>query len=524
MTGRKPRPTKNRLMATRVVLAVLVLAVLAALYGVAGVSRPIALASAAAAGAPEQLPVTSALVACPAPGSGSVTGGGIAIASAPATTGAGQVLMTGLAAAGGTSSGTGVGTTLHILTQPGQLAIARIPAASALSKKLPVLKMAGGLVPTSAGRGGVIIQAVGAMSQGLDVDQLSPQGLPTARCQPPGSDFWFVSPAAPTLHLQLYLVNTDSEPADADVSIQTDSGPMLGSPDSGIVVPPHSMVVQTLDKLVHAATAVSLHVTTSVGRVVAAVRETTASTTNARTTKPGIWLPAAQAAATHQVLPGLPSSPGTRELYVAVPGNASAQIKVTAITSRGSYQPTGGNGISLLGHLTTGIAIPSLAGIPAAIKISSSVPVTAVLEISGGPAGAPGAFISGSFPIQGEGVLAASPIGRGVSSELVLSAPKGAARVQIVQGLPGAVLTGQPGQVLQIPARSTIEVRIKLPKRSAKATEIALVVTPLKGSGPVYAARVELSGTTVETILPVITSPTQISLPDVRESLVAILR
>jgi hypothetical protein len=106
----------------------------------------------------------------------------------------------------------------------------------------------------------------------------------------------------------------------------------------------------------------------------------------------------------------------------------------------------------------------------------------------------------------------------------VLSAPKGAARVQIVQGLPGAELTGQSGQVVQIPARSTIEVRIKLPKRPAKVTEIALVVTPLKGSGPVYAARVELSGSTVQTILPVITSPTQILLPDVRESLVAILR
>ena len=518
MTGRKVRPTKNAMMATRVILAVLVLAVLAALYGVAGFSRPIALTSAAAAGPSGRLPVTSALVACPAPGSGGSTGGGIAVASDPATATTGQVLMTGFSAAGGTGSGDSVGTTLHILTQPGQLIVARIPAAKALPKKLATVKMAGGLVPTTVGRGGVVIQAIGAMAQGLDADQLGPQGQPTARCQAPGSDFWFVSPAAPTLHLQLYLMNTDSEPANADVSVQTDSGPMLGSPDSGIVVPPHTMIVQDLDKLVHAARAVSLHVTTSVGRVVAAVRET------ASTAKPGIWLPAAQAATTHQVLAGLPGSPGTRELYVAVPGDTSAQIKVTAVTSRGSYQPTGGNGISLLGHLTTGIAIPSLAGIPASISVSSSVPVTAVLEISGGPAGAPGAFISGSDPIQGQGVVAASPAGRGVSTELVLSAPKRAAQVRIAVALPGTDLTGQPVQVVQIPARSTTQIRLKLPRRLAKATQIAVVVTPMPGSGPVYAARVALSDVTVQTILPVVTSPTQISLPDVRESLIAILR
>jgi hypothetical protein len=519
VTGRKVRPARSGLLANRLVLAVLVLAVLAALFGAARISRPIVLGSASAVSAPTRLPVTSALVACPAPGSGTITGGGLAVASAPSAAGSGQALVTGLSAAGGTRSGDGVGKTLHILTQPGQMKIARIPAAVALpTKHVTVDKMAGGQVPTTAGRGGVVIAAIGSMAQGFDAEQLSPAGLPTARCQAPGSDFWFVSPGAPTLHIQLYLLNPDSLPADAAVSVQTDSGPLLGSPDSGIVVPPHSMIVQSLDKLVRAARAIALHVTTSTGRVVAAIRET------GNAAKPGTWLPAAEQPATRQVLAGLPGSPGTRELYVTVPGNAAAQVKVTAVTPRGTYEPTGGNGISLLGHVTTGLAIPSLGGIPATIRISANVPVTAVLEVPGGPAGAPGSFISGSGPIQEQGVVAASPVGTGGSTLLVLSAPQHAATVRVAQAVPGDPLSGQSGQVVKVPARSSVQVKIRLPRRSAKQTEVAIVVTPLAGSGPVYAASVALSGGTVQAVLPVISAPTQIFLPPVQESLVTILR
>lgn len=517
MTSRKVRPARSRLLANRLILAVLVLAVLAALYGVAGFGRPVALSKAAAASRPVRLPVTSALVACPAPGSGSLTGGGIAVASAPSATGTGQALVTGLTTGHGTRSGDGVGKTLHILTQPGQMAIARVPAAATSKKPAKAHDMAGGLVPTSTGRGGVVISAIGSMAQGFDAEQLSPAGLPTTRCQPPGSDFWFVSPGTPSLHLQLYLLNPDSLPADAAVSAQTDSGPELGDPDSGIVVPPHAMIVQTLDKLVHSARAIALHVTTSTGRVVAALRETD------KAGKAGAWLPTAAPPATHQVLAGLPGTPGTRELYITVPGSASAQVKVTAVTPRGTYQPTGGNGISLLGRVTTGLAIPSLGGIPAAIRISASVPVTAMLMVPGGSAGAPGAFISASDPISEQGVVAASPVGRGVSALIVLSAPRHAATVRIVQASSGTPLTGQAGQVVHVPARSSVEVRIRLPKRS-KQQEVAIVVTPLAGSGPVYAARVAIVGSNVQAILPVISSPTQILLPQVGESLVTVVR
>jgi len=376
--------------------------------------------------------------------------------------------------------------------------------------------MADGKVPTSHARGGLIISAIGADAQGLDVEQLSPGGQPAARCSQPGSDFWFVGPGSTRLHTELYLLNADSEPANANLSVQTDSGPLLNFRDSGIHVPPHSMVVQSLDKVLRAAKAVALHVTTSTGRVVAAVRETTSAT------KPGIWLPPAQQPGTSQALAGMPATAGTRELYITVPGDKAARITVTAVTPRGSYQPTGGSRVSLLPHLTTGIALPSLAGTPGSIVVRSDVPVAAELEVSGGPPGAPGAFIGGSGPITEQGVVAASPVGSAGTTDLVLSAPGHAASVKISQAGPGTALTGQAGTIVQIKARSSTQVRIAVPKHS-KLAVVALLIIPVRGSGPVYAARLAGSHGSVQTILPVVSSPTRIDLRAVRASLVTVL-
>ncbi len=206
-----------------------------------------------------------------------------------------------------------------------------------------------------------------------------------------------------------------------------------------------------------------------------------------------------------------------------MPGNKAAQVKVTAISPRGSYQPTGGNGINLLGHLTTGISIPSLSGFAGAIKISSTVPVTADLEVPGGPTGSPGAFIVGSEPITEQGVVAANTAGELGTTELVLAAPGRAATVSIGQAAPGAALSAQNGQVVHIPAKSAIKVEVTVPKRLARKSIIAIVVTPIGGSAPVYGGRVAVIDNLVQTVQSVLSSPAQVRLADVRESMLAVL-
>ena len=505
----------RRLVANRYVLALLVVIALAAEFGLASLSRhPAALASGPRTPAPARATVSAALRACPAPGSGGATASGLALATA--SSGSGQAQVTRLSPAGAASAPA----PLHVLTQPGLLSLVNVAPAPPVPRN--VTQTSGGAsVPTTPERGGVMISATGSMARGLEVEQTSAGGLATAPCLGPGTDFWFVGPGQKTsANIELYLMNTDGQAADASVQVLTDSGPVLGSNDAGIGVPPHGMVVQSLAGLVHGSHDVALNVTTSVGRVVAAVLETSGPG------QPGAWLPASEPPAKTQVLPGLPGTPGGRELYVAVPGSANAQIKVTAITGRGSYAPTGGSGLDLPGGSAVAVALPSMGGIPAAIQVSSNVPVTASMSLSGGAAGAPGAFTAAAAPVQEQGVVAGNPGGAGAgTSALVLSAPKGPAQVQVTElTASGQSATGASApRTIGLLAGHSVVLTLAAPRQGGRSMTFAVVVRPMAGSGPVYAGRVVTQAGVVRSILPVMSSLTWVPLPAVHSSVTAAL-
>jgi hypothetical protein len=217
------------------------------------------------------------------------------------------------------------------------------------------------------------------------------------------------------------------------------------------------------------------------------------------------------------VLPGLPGSPGTRELYVVVPGTGNAQVKVTAVTPKGSYQPTGGTGIDLPGGSAVQVPLPSLGGLPAAVRLSSNVPVTATMTIPGGESGSPGAVTAATPEVQQQGVISGNA---GGSASLVLSAPLASAQVRIAVQTDR---TATAGNVIQIAAGHTVVLGVSAPAGSGKSAAFAVVVTPLAGSGPVYAARVLTIGGSVRSILPVASSLTWVALPPVHSSLTAAL-
>jgi hypothetical protein len=375
-------------------------------------------------------------------------------------------------------------------------------------------------VTTVAGRGGVLVTASGAMAQGLAVEQTGPGGLTTAQCGAPGTSFWFVGPGqASSSGIEIYLMNAGSQAADAQVTVLTDvtkGPPLLGNADNGITVPPHSMVEQSLGGLLQSSKVVALNVSTSVGQISAAVRESDSASDD------GDWLAPTQAPATHLVIPGLPGSSGSRELYIAVPGTEAAQVKITAVTARGSYQPTGGTGLDLLGGSAQALPLSALGGVAGALKITSSVPVTATMLVSGGPAGTHGALVVSSGPVLEQGVLAANPAHSAGSTELVLSAPGRAATVRVTTATSSVSAAGQSGQVVQIKAGSSVLLPV-YPPSGSKATQFMVVVTPLSGSGPVYAGRIVSSGGTVRSVLPVPSSLTRVQLPPVQASLSAVL-
>ena len=149
-------------------------------------------------------------------------------------------------------------------------------------------------------------------------------------------------------------MNVGSQPADVDVDAYTDAGPLQGSTDTGVAVAPHTMVTQSLEKMLHGTRMVALNVRTSVGQVVAAVEETKGA---ART---GAWLPGSATLGARVVIPGMPPTVGTRQLFIAVPGTQDAHVTLSAVTSKGSYHPTGGGGLDIPGGSVAELSLSSL--------------------------------------------------------------------------------------------------------------------------------------------------------------------
>jgi hypothetical protein len=104
---------------------------------------------------------------------------------------------------------------------------------------------------------------------------------------------------------------------------------------------------------------------------------------------------------------------------------------------------------------------------------------------------------------------------------VALSAPAGPARVRLAE------LTATSGatssQVVTVAAGHTLTVPATLPPGAKHGSAFAVVITPLAGSGPLYAARVETQGqNTVVSIIPAVSALTTITLPPVRDSYDAI--
>jgi Family of unknown function (DUF5719) len=506
----------------RVLVPLLVVVALGAVYALVAYGRSTTLGAGRPVPPPRSAAATSVMRACPSVGLAGSAASDVALIAAPATAGQGQAEVSRL-------SGTASTSVLRSLTSPGQLSIATVRAATVTRHTAAVTRHTAAAVrptattpasslpvPTATAQGGVVVQASGSMARGLEVEQITAGGIPAARCETPGTDFWFVGPGQHGLaRIQLYLVNAGSQTADANVEAFTDAGPLQSSPDTGITVAPHSMVVQSLAAELRGSRAVVLHVRTSIGQVVAAVEEST------RTSGGAAWLPVAQEPAHTVVLPGLPATAGTRQLFVAVPGTQDAHLRLTAVTSRGSYPPTGSTGLDIPGGSAAAITLPSLSGIPAALKLSANVPITASVMLAGGAPGAPGVFTAASLPLEEQGVVAYDKAGGGTASQLVLSAPGRAVTARITEiGLTGPA--GAP-QTVQIGAGHSLLAQLGQGGGAIRKSAFSVMITPLAGSGQLYAGRVIIGsgpGGKVQSLLAVSSALTMVPLPHVQDTFI----
>jgi hypothetical protein len=468
----------------------------AQLAGPAAPAAPAAPGSGHAAMAPQQVAVTSAARACP-PVQGGGSGQVAFIAGSPATSssrpGEGQAELAPLPLAGAQLR------TLNPIsqTQPGLLSMLTTPPAQSTSKKATTVLQ------------GWSVTATGAMAQTMEAEETTGTGLASVRCGEPGSDLWFVGPGQQggAAQIQLDLMNVDSLPASVDVSIITDAGQVQADGDTGITVPPHQTVTEALSSLAGNASVVAIEVRTSIGRVAADVSESSSHGGTAS------WLPSTAPPSTQVVIPGVPPSGGTAGLYIVVPGSANARINVVSITPQGQHQPFGTQAVDLPGDSASYVPLTALGG-TAALELTANVPVAAAVLV---PGSGLGAFATATAPISEQAVVAGNTTG----ATVVMSAPAAQARVRLTE------ITATPGttssQIVTVQSGHTLTVPATPPKGAKHGPAFAIVITPLAGSGPLYAARVATQGqNTVVSIVPAISALTTIILPPARDSYDAI--
>ena len=236
-------------IANRVIALAVLLVAIAAAAGLAVWKHTVTLAAAAPQPQPHNAPVNTVVRACPAPGLAGAPGSQVALIAGPATTGTGRAVVsrigvsTGAPLASVTQRGAVTVTGVHVQAAAhAKTAHGKAPSPASTPSPAPTSQA----VATVPAPGGVVIQASGAMARGLEAEQVLPGGRISARCDGPGTDFWFVGPGAFSVrHIQLFLMNVGSQPADVDVQAYTDAGPLQGSTDTGVAVAPHAMVTQS---------------------------------------------------------------------------------------------------------------------------------------------------------------------------------------------------------------------------------------------------------------------------------------
>jgi hypothetical protein len=483
----------------------LVLVALGAIGGAAQLGHPAAAPVPASSPAvTRQVPVTSAARACPpAPGGG--TAPVALLAGGASASGAGQVQLTALPPAGLPVRTTGP---VHAQS-PGALSLLMLPG-TALTANTATAKK------DSPAAQGWSVAGGGAMAEGLEAELTQVSGLASVRCAEPGSDLWFLGPGQMNggSQVQLDLMNVDSTAASVDVSVINDGGQAQAGSDDGITVPPHQTVTESLSSLAHGSSVLAIEVHTSLGRVAADVSAASHGTTT--------WLPGTASPATRLVIPGVPPSGSTAGLFLADPGISTAKVTVTAITPQGHISPFGSQTVDLPGQSASYVALSPLGGTTAALQLTSNVPVAAAVLV---PGSGPGVLTSATAPISEQAIVAGNTNSAGLAASVMLSAPAAAARVRLTEIAPAGrgASSVTASQVVSVKAGRTLATPVKAPKGAKNGSAFAVVITPLAGSGPVYAARVETRNrSTVVSIIPAASALTTIGLPPVRDSYDAI--
>jgi uncharacterized protein DUF5719 len=470
-----------RILRFRYATAALVLLATMALYGAATLSRP---GDQAAARSGEQVPVTAAVVACPAPGDSRIS------------------LLTPLTAKG-----------------TGRADVTEIGEGKAVASPATPGTLWNHDAEDDDAPEAYRVTASGALAAGLHAERTTAdtkgddRGLAGTRCAEPGNDLWFLAPGPVAADaLDLYLTNVDAQPATVDLAALSGEGPLDTVDGRGTPVDPYTTRVirigqdaEGLGEIVNTADVLALRVRATAGRVAAALRVREGDG------KGLDWAPLAGAPTTSLIVPGVPGDPGGRKLLVAVPGQADARVTVQVITETGAFAPEGQDTLAAPAETVTPIELDrALSGKPAAVRLVADRPILAGFTAERGD---DVAFGAATAPLGTDGGLVAD---NRFDSVLLLTAPGTAATVRLTpMSAKGAAAAPQD---VKIEASRTVAVELKPP--AGEDEGFGVLVVPHSDSGPVHGARVMSTGQSdrLFTVQPITPALAKITLPPVTDS------
>src|SRR5690606_35262279 len=384
------------LVENRFALLGLVAIALAALFGVAFVTRP-APGGTAGGGSAETMRVESALRVCPPPQD--------------------DDLLTEVAAF-----------TPYRGEEDGELLLS---ANRANARRLAEGELPGQLLTTDVsdadeGRH-TVLRAEGAFAGGLEAAQTAvaedgdDPGASTVHCTEPGWSTWFTAPSGEDLKkLTVHLANVDSGTAVANVDVYAADGPISEEETRGVEVPPEGEATVELGELTElgsAGRAVAVHVRTASGRVAASLFAE-------RSGSGSEWAPATERPSTRHVVAGVPAGGGSRTLVVAAPGDEPTSVDVRLFGPDGEIEHESLKDLDVPPAASAALSLEGPLGEqPATVLVESDHPVVAgvLAEREGGDDSAYSAAVP-ALEVGPGGTAAVPADPDGTSTELLVGA------------------------------------------------------------------------------------------------------
>ncbi|HKE52769.1 MAG TPA: DUF5719 family protein [Actinomycetes bacterium] len=380
----------------------------------------------------------------------------------------------------------------------------------------------------------LVARAAGAVAPGFAASQTTrtsgdaiTRSLSGTPCPQAATEFWFAGTGSngKSRTATLFLINPENAPAQVDVELYGDDGRVEASGLDALTIPPGSVdrphVLQFAaaphDRLV-------VHVVARVGRVAAALYDNAHDGVQPRGAD---WIPAVAAANTRVIVPAVPGGHGERTLYLFVPGDDGALARLKVVGKSGTFSPAPDpkagalDTIALEGNRLKQVSLTEVAGgEPFGVLIEADRPVIAALRVGTGDDPPDFAYLAASPPLGGPSIVADARNQDDLTSKLVLTAPDQAASVTVVTMAQGK----EPTDFGVVKIKAGVSREVSLGKIKGA---FAILITPLPGSGPVYASRVlserssEGDLLTIEQFQP---SHTTALVPDVVNDLSAGLR